>query len=177
MCCYSKLGLDVLLMSRAQASARIQTRCRSSDSIHINKKATFGFGKHSWSFATYLRNGRNDFIAAVMNKIGSFNTNCWLIHYRWRIMGLVGIDDIANAKLMNHLFFIMPCSVSHSWQHMPAAIFNFKVLLNIIRMSGDMVLLWRPRRGNTLKLTNFTVSGVQTGNMSCCPGGGKLGKD
>lgn len=36
MCCYSKLGLDVLLMSRAQASARIQTRYRSSNSIHIN---------------------------------------------------------------------------------------------------------------------------------------------
>lgn len=57
-----------------------------------------------------------------------------------KIAGLVGIDNIANAKLINHVFYIMPCSVSHSWQHMPAAIFNFKVLYNIIRMSVDMVL-------------------------------------
>lgn len=34
MCCYSKLGLDVLLMSGA--SARIKTRYRRSSSIHIN---------------------------------------------------------------------------------------------------------------------------------------------
>lgn len=36
MCCYSKLGLDVLLMSRAQAPACTQTRHRSSSSIQIN---------------------------------------------------------------------------------------------------------------------------------------------
>lgn len=38
MCCYSKLGLDVLLMSRVQASARIQTCKRSSSRIHNNKE-------------------------------------------------------------------------------------------------------------------------------------------
>lgn len=42
MCCYSKLGLDVLLMSRPRASAHIQTRHGSSYQVQTHANENTG---------------------------------------------------------------------------------------------------------------------------------------